>query len=124
MDTAISAHTGVVVMDVNEPILREELSRRIDPTMLLVRVSATPTTEPEPLVGAVDGSTRGGLLGLAAEDGDFNLAHSPFVSINTAVGQINRSLDVKGRLPSLFIRLPERPEDMQGQDNRHTVMAK
>jgi hypothetical protein len=125
MEIALREHGQGVVMEVNEPLLREEINRRIEPTTFLVPVSApAPTTDPEPIVGAVDGSTRGGLLGLAAEDGDFNLAHAPLVSINTAVGQVNRSLDVKGRLTSLFIRLPERPEDMQRQDNRHTVMAK
>jgi len=108
---------------VNKVLLKEELARRVEDTAFITE--ALPERQRQNLlVGAVDGSTRGGLLSLSGEDGDFNIAHAPLVNINTAVGQINRALDIRGRLLNLFIRLPERPEDMQRQDNRHTVMAK
>jgi len=108
---------------VDTAVLREEVARRVEPVTFVT--DAAPPPEPrELLVGAVDGSTRGGLLSLAGQDGDFNVAHAPLVNINTAVGQINRALEVRGRLLNLFVRLPERPEDMQRQENRHTVMAK
>jgi hypothetical protein len=46
------------------------------------------------------------------------------IAINTAVGQIDRVLQEKRRSIPIFMRLPEKPEDMQRQDNRYTVMAK
>lgn len=123
VDAAISEYQNGRRDYANEPLLREEVARRVEPVTFVT--SATPSQPTrELLVGAVDGSTRGGLLSLAGHDGDFNVAHAPLVNINTAVGQINRALQARGRLQSLFVRLPERPEDMQRQENRHTVMAK
>src|SRR5262249_33119495 len=72
----------------------------------------------------VDGSTRGGLLTLEGEDGDFALGHAPSISINTATAQINRRIKIGGREYPAFLRLPEKPEDMQQRDNRYMVMAK
>jgi hypothetical protein len=46
------------------------------------------------------------------------------IAINTAVGQVNRDVKVERRSAPAFLRLPEKPEDMQRQDNRYTVMAK
>jgi hypothetical protein len=108
---------------VNGEILRQELSRRIAPEPFLVDVPAAPPGRPL-LIGAVDGSTRGGLLSFLGEEGDFNVGHAPMIVLNTAVGQVNRDLQVEGRAVPAFLRLPEKPEDMQRQDNRYTVMAK
>ena len=46
------------------------------------------------------------------------------VAINTSVGRLNQSVRVGQRDLPVFTRLPEKPEDMQRQDNRYTVMAK
>jgi hypothetical protein len=123
VDLAIKEYQGGRAARIDEALLREEVARRVEPVSFVTE-AASPAEAREPLVGAVDGSTRGGLLSLAGEDGDFNVAHAPLVNINTAVGQINRALEARGRLINLFVRLPERPEDMQRQENRHTVMAK
>jgi hypothetical protein len=40
------------------------------------------------------------------------------------VGQVNRSINKNDRTVPVFMRLPERPEDMQRQDNRYSIMAK
>lgn len=106
-----------------EDVLRDEIERRVSNEMFVVDV---PTEAPNPqmLIGAVDGSTRGGLLTLEGEDGDFALGHAPSISINTSTAQINRRIKLGGREYPAFIRLPEKPEDMQQRDNRYTVMAK
>jgi len=61
---------------------------------------------------------------LEGEEGDFSLGHAPSVSINTATAQINRRVKISGREYPAFLRLPEKPEDMQQRDNRFTIMAK
>lgn len=123
---ALRGGTHAVVCD--SELLREELARRVEPGSFVRDVdSATPDGDSTPkavLVGAVDGSTRGGVLSLAGADGDFAVAHAPLVSINTAVGQVNRKVKSGRTHFPAFLRLPERPEDMQRDDNRHTVMAK
>ncbi|HVV00232.1 MAG TPA: hypothetical protein VHH88_02650, partial [Verrucomicrobiae bacterium] len=43
---------------------------------------------------------------------------------NTAVGQVNKSIKAGKNVSPAFMRLPEKPEDMQQSDNRHTIMAK
>ena len=106
----------------NEDHLRDELSRRVSNEMFVVDIAES---EPDStlLIAAVDGSTRGGLLTLEGE-GDLALGHAPSVSINTSVAQINRRVRAAGREYPAFLRLPEKPEDMQQRDNRYTVMAK
>jgi hypothetical protein len=125
---SIDAGIGELKQRPNEPLyneehLRDELSRRVSNEMFVVDIN---DNEPDPalLIAAVDGSTRGGLLTLDGEEGDFALGHAPSVSINTAVAQINRRVKVAGREYPAFLRLPEKPEDMQQHDNRYTVMAK
>ena len=108
---------------VDEAILRLELLRRVAPEPV-VADAATPASPRAQLIGGVDGSTRGGLLSFLGEEGDFNVGHAPMIAINTAVGQVNRDIEVEGRNMPAFLRLPEKPEDMQRQDNRYTVMAK
>jgi hypothetical protein len=46
------------------------------------------------------------------------------ISINTSIGQVNRAMDIRGRLVPVFTRLPERPEDMQRLENKYSIMAK
>lgn len=108
---------------VDERILEEELARRIAPEPLIcdAEKAATPRRL---LIGAVDGSTRGGVLSFLGDEGDLAVGHAPMIAINTSVGQVNRSLQRGKRTMPVFMRLPERPEDMQRQDNRYTVMAK
>jgi hypothetical protein len=76
------------------------------------------------LVSAVDGSTRSGVMSFLGEEDDFYVGHAPMISINTAIGQVNRRLNVEGKEFPVFTRLPEKPEDMQQRDNKYTVMAK
>ena len=76
-------------------------------------------------MAAVDGSTRGGLLTLTGEDGDLALGPAPSVSINTAAAQINRQIRTSnGRTHPAFLRLPEKPEDVQRRENRYSIMAR
>jgi hypothetical protein len=103
--------------------LLDELGRRVADEMCIVNVPQE-RADAQTLIAAVDGSTRGGLLTLEGEAGDFALGHAPSVSINTSVAQINRRVKVGGREYPAFLRLPEKPEDMQQRDNRYTVMAK
>lgn len=106
----------------NEELLRDEISRRVSNEPLVVDVRAEP--DKNVLVAAVDGSTRGGLLTVEGEEGDFSVGTSPSVAINTAVGQVNRHVRLDGREHPAFLRLPEKPEDMQHHDNRYSIMAK
>lgn len=108
---------------VNEAVLQEELARRIAPEPVVVDI-AEDAPGGHLLIGAVDGSTRGGMLSFLGEEGDFNVGYAPMISINTAIGQVNRHLRSGNRTAPVFLRLPEKPEDMQLQDNRYTVMAK
>jgi len=107
----------------NPEFLAQELGRRIADEPFIVDAKALATPQPQ-VIGGVDGSTRGGILSFLGEEGDFNVGHAPMIAINTAVGQVNRDLKVDGRTLPAFLRLPEKPEDMQRQDNRYTVMAK
>lgn len=104
-------------------LLRDELSRRVTDEPFVVDIPDMPA-DPQLLVAAVDGSTRGGLLMLEGENGDFSLGHAPSVSINTSIAQINRRIRVGQREQPAFLRLPEKPEDMQQRDNRYTIMAR
>lgn len=68
----------------NAELLSEELAKRISPEPMIVDVPET-DADPNLLLAAVDGSTRGGLLTLEGEEGDFTVGHAPSVSINTAI---------------------------------------
>lgn len=108
----------------NPGVLGEELAKRISPEPIIVDI---PDSAPDEnlLLAAVDGSTRGGLLTLEGEEGDFTVGHAPSVSINTAIAQTNRNVRQRdGRDHAAFLRLPEKPEDMQQRDNRYTIMAR
>jgi len=124
LDAAIAEFKrGSIASYVDETVLKEELTRRIAPEPFVLDASAASSGRAL-LIGAVDGSTRGGLLSFLGEEGDFNVGYAPMISINTSIGQVNRSLRLGNRTVPVFMRLPEKPEDMQLQDNRYTVMAK
>lgn len=114
---------GESILQVDDALLTEELTRRVSDEPFIVNAPTTTPTRPW-LLGAVDGSTRGGVLSFLGEEGDFVSGHAPLISINTAVGLVNRDQKIGARYVPTFIRLPERPEDMQREDNRFTVMAK
>lgn len=108
---------------IDRPSLEQELARRIEPGQVIRNVDAA-AHKSDVLVAAIDGSSRSGLLSPEGERGDFTVGSYPLVSINTSVGQINRSIKFGKTLSPAFLRLPEKPEDMQQSDNRHTIMAK
>ncbi|MDQ9557300.1 hypothetical protein, partial [Serratia marcescens] len=66
--------------------------------------------------------TVGGLLSLDGAGGDFAFGHSPQVSINTAAGILNRDMPIGNQHRPVYMRLPEKPEDMQQKDNRYSIM--
>ena len=107
----------------DEDLLMEELRRRIADEPVVVEITDEPAKK-ELLIAAVDGSSRGGLLAFEGEEGDLSVSHAPMVSINTSTAQINRSVKEGSASYPAFLRLPEKPEDMQRQDNRYTIMAK
>ena len=107
----------------DKAILREEIAERVADEMFLVAIPEGGKNE-HLLIGAVDGSVRSGVLSMFGEDGDMAIGNAPMVAINTAVGQVNRFLQTKGRKIPVFARLPEKPEDMQAADNRYTMMAR
>jgi hypothetical protein len=110
------------VIGVDHALLADEISRRVLDEAF---VCAIPPVGPSRhLTAAVDGSTRGGLMSFLGDEGDFYVGYAPMISINTSVGQINRDVRIEGRNFPAFLRLPEKPEDMQQRDNRYTVMAK
>jgi hypothetical protein len=108
---------------VDARLLADELNRRVAPEPFVVD-RVPPLPERPLIIGAVDGSTKGGMLKFLGDSGDLSVGHAPMISINTAVGQINRSIVTDGRTVPVFMRLPERPEDMQRHDNRYSIMAK
>jgi len=88
LDAAIAEFKqGRVASYVNGAILVEELARRIEPESFILEATAE-SPEQALLIGAVDGSTRGGILSFLGEEGDFNVGHAPMVAINTSVGQV------------------------------------
>ena len=105
----------------NETILRDELAKRISDEPFLVEEHPTSNAF---LIAAVDGSTRGGVMTSIEAETDFNVGHAPMISINTAIGQVNRYLRTETGDAPVFMRLPEKPEDIQQRDNKYTVMAK
>jgi hypothetical protein len=110
------------VVLVNADLLRDELSRRVSDEPF---VAPVPTDSARAyLTAAVDGSTRGGMMFSGGPEADFFVGHSPMITVNTCVGQINRSVQIGGQRLPAFMRLPEKPEDMQQRDNRYTFMAK
>lgn len=118
-----AARKGDRVCEADRDLLQKELKRRVADEPFIVDVPEY-ERDRDWMIGAVDGSTRGGVLSFLGDEGDLLSGHAPLVSINTAVGQVNRNQKVDGRQLPTFTRLPERPEDMQREDNRYTVMAK
>jgi hypothetical protein len=106
-----------------EDVLKDEIERRVADENFIVDVPMDPPS-PQILIAAVDGSSRSGLLTMEGEEGDFTLGHAPAVSINTSTAQTNREIKIGTRQYPAFLRLPEKPEDMQQRDNKYTIMAK
>jgi hypothetical protein len=103
--------------------LLAEITQRVEDAAVVVDVENLPE-DSGLFIAAVDGSSRSGLLSPEGEQGDFTVGSFPLVSINTAVGQVNKTVKVGKSSSPAFMRLPEKPEDMQQSDNRHTIMAK
>ncbi len=107
----------------NEHQLRRELESRIEDGAFIR--AAVPDRSVKMLIGAVDGSSRSGVMSFLGEESDFYVGHAPMITVNTAIGQMNRNVRIaKGEEYPAFARLPEKPEDMQQRDNKYTVMAK
>lgn len=107
----------------NESLLWDELSRRIEAGPL-VRDAAVPDGFRDFVVAGIDGSSVGGLLALDGANGDMVFGHAPQVSINTATGVLNPDVRTNAHTSPAYLRLPEKPEDMQQRDNRYSIMAK
>ncbi|MBV8274628.1 MAG: hypothetical protein JO170_05120, partial [Verrucomicrobia bacterium] len=103
--------------------LEREIALRVEDTFIISGVQNV-SEDSGLLIAAVDGSTRSGLLARDLEQGDFTVGSYPVVSINTSVGYVNRMIKAGGTSSPAFARLPEKPEDMQQSENRHTIMAK
>jgi len=128
VDIPLNLPSAIAEFDPNKPyadrtILEVELERRVAAEPFIVDVPAS-SPDHRLLIGAVDGSSRSGLLSFLGEEGDLALGHAPMVSLNTSIGLVDRFLREGSQTRPLFIRLPEKPEDAQRPDNRYTVMAK
>lgn len=124
MDEAIEEkkrQPNVDVVRVNQALLKEELARRIAPEPFVVEDEFS---EKGLLLAAVDGSSQSGVMSAIGEDDDFYIGHAPVISVNTAVGQVNRNLVLDGQELPVFTRLPEKPEDLQQRENKYSIMAK
>jgi hypothetical protein len=107
----------------NEDQLRRELESRVEEGAFIR--TTVPDRSIKLLIGAVDGSSRSGVMSFLGEESDFYVGHAPMITVNTAIGQMNRNVRIaKGEEFPAFARLPEKPEDMQQRDNKYTVMAK
>jgi hypothetical protein len=105
-----------------EDLLKEEIDKRVADEPFVVDVAPS-APDNQILIAAVDGASRGGLLAFEGENNDYTLGEAPAVSINTSIAQTNRQIKVGTREYPAFLRLPERPEDMQQRDNKYTIMA-
>lgn len=105
----------------NAVLLREELVQRVADEYFLEEQAPSSQTV---VIAAVDGSTRSGMMSFVGEEQDFYVGHAPMISINTSIGEVNRRLRMDGEEYPVFLRLPEKPEDVQQRDNKYTVMAK
>ncbi len=114
---------GSIVSWFSRAELEDEISRRVEEGSV-VKVLGEIESDPKLFIAAVDGSTRSGVTSPDGKLGDFSIGSYPVVSINTAVCQVNKSVRIGDKMSPAFFRLPEKPEDMQQSDNRHTIMAK
>lgn len=106
----------------NEKYLEEEVRSRVSSEMFVMEIEKQ--EDAKLLIAATDGSTHTGVLNFLDETGNFVVNQAPSITVNTAIGQINRSVKHNDRQTPVFLRLPEKPEDMQRQDNKYTIMAK
>ncbi len=107
----------------NEKLLTQEVHSRVSEENFICDVDKK-QEDSKLLIAATDGSTRTGVLNLLDESGDFVVSQAPTITVNTAIGQINRNAKHNDKQTPVFLRLPEKPEDMQRQDNKYTIMAK
>lgn len=127
----ISKHAEIKASRVPHPVvcdsmqLRRELEACIPDEPFIVLENTPIDVPPQPpLVAAVDGSTRSGVMSYVGEETDFYVGHAPMISINTSIGEVNRRIRHGTESRPVFLRLPEKPEDIQQRDNKYTVMAK
>ena len=107
----------------NEDYLKDELDRRIENAPCIVEVDeSVKVAERNYLAAAIDGSSRSGITGYKEPLYDLSVGVSPDVSVQTSVALINRQVKTGSETKPVFSRLPEKPEDMQQQENRFTVM--
>lgn len=101
-------------------VLADEIGRRIEPGTF-IQQAIMPAMDLEMVVAGVDGATKGGLFSFD----DANAVYrQPQISVNTAVGFLNRNMKIGKKETPIFHRLPEKPEDMQRDSNRYSIMAK
>ncbi len=125
VDTALRdwEEKGPLAAFYNRAELEKEISLSVEDTLVITDIQNV-LEDSGLLIAAIDGSTRSGLSSLDVEQGDFTVGSYPVVSINTSVGCVNRMIKAGGSSSPAFARLPEKPEDMQQSENRHTIMAK
>lgn len=104
----------LLIQEINSRVSAENFISDVDPKQEDSRL----------LIAATDGSTRSGVLNFMDESGDFVVSQAPTITVNTAIGQLNRNVKQNDKQLPVFLRLPEKPEDMQRQDNKYTIMAK
>lgn len=107
----------------DEALLTQEINSRVSPEAFVSEIDRQ-EEKSKLIIAATDGSTRSGVLNFLDETGDFVVSQAPTITVNTAIGQINRNVKHNDKQTPVFLRLPEKPEDMQRQDNRYTIMAK
>jgi len=109
----------------DESLLSEEIDKRVADEPLVVTIDPSDFPVANLNVLGIDGSTRGGLLYGSGEVSDFTLTTAPSVTVNTSVAYTQKfTVRTASGEQNVLFRLPEKPEDMQREDNRFTIMAK
>ena len=110
---------------VDEDVLRDELARRVANEPFVVEAKRDPKHETPPVAAVRTVPRAVAFLRSQARMGTWRSGPSPSVSINTAAAQINRQIRASsGRTHPAFLRLPEKPEDVQRRENRYSIMAR
>ena len=108
----------------NSEHLEDEICRRIEDVNFIQPIDPAiyESDDANMLVAAIDGSCRSGMTGYKEPLYDLSVGVAPDVSVQTSVALINKRLKVGKSTRPVFSRLPEKPEDMQQQENKFTVM--